>query len=116
MTDQTKPAEWGTEPMPLEGMVYRLDPPDAFTVPGSMVGPQLALPDVEAKPHAYASDVKPEGESWLSWLERRQVFSIQKDGDGFEAWEECDRYYSAPLTRADLLQLAEEIKQLADGA
>ena len=45
MTDQTKRAEWGADPMPLEGMVYRLDPPDAFTVPGSMVGPALVLPD-----------------------------------------------------------------------
>jgi len=79
-----------------------------------MTDPQLALPEVEAKPHAYASDVKPDGEKWLSWLERRQVFSIQKVGGDFEAWEECDHYYSAPLSRADLLQLAEEIKRLAE--
>lgn len=116
MTNETAPAEWPTDPTPIDGLIFRLDPPDAFTVPGSMVGPQLALPEVEGQPHAYDSDKKPEGETWLSWLDRRNVFSIQKNGGGFEVREECDRYYSAPLSRADLLQLAEELKQLAESA
>lgn len=116
MTTKPKPAEWPTEPPPIDGLVFRLAPPDAFTVPGSMVGPQLALPELERAPDAYASDEKPEGETWLSWLDRRNVFSIQKAEGGFEVREECDGYYSAPLTRDHLLQLAEEIKRLAEGA
>ena len=116
MSDKPKIAEWPTEPTPIDGLVFRLDPPDVFTVPGSMVGPPLALPEVERAPDAYASDEKPDGETWLSWLDRRKVFSIQKVEGGFEVWEECDRYYSATLTREHLLQLAEELKQLAEGA
>ena len=116
MSEQTTPAEWPTEPTPIDGLIFRLTPPDAFTVPGSMVGPQLALPEVEGRPHAYDSDEKPEGETWLSWLDRRNVFSIQKAAGGFEVREECDGYYSAPLTREHLLLLAEELKQLAESA
>lgn len=113
MTNQTAPAEWPTEPTPIDGLIFRLEPVSVLEVPGILT----PLPaQGEPPPSAYDSDEKPEGETWLSWLERRSVFSIQKDEGGFEVREECDRYYGAPLTREHLLQLAEELKQLAEGA
>jgi len=66
--------------------------------------------------NAHDMEAKPESWSVLKWLEERGVMSIYKADSGFEAQEACDRYFKAPLTREHLLQLAEELKQLAEGA
>lgn len=52
--------------------------------------------------------------SMLKRLEEDQVFSIVKDGDKFRIWEECDHYFDFPCTKEDLLQLAQEIIDLAN--
>lgn len=53
--------------------------------------------------------------SMLKRLEEEGVFSIVKDGDKFRVWEECDHYYDFPCTKEDLMQLAKEIIDLANG-
>ena len=54
-----------------------------------------------------------ETESILGRLEDERVFGITETAEGFQVYEECDRYFSVTLTRAELLQLAEEIKRIA---
>jgi len=51
----------------------------------------------------------------LKRLSEDSVFSIEKTDDGFKIWEECDHYYDFPCTKEDLLQLAQEIIDLANG-
>lgn len=51
----------------------------------------------------------------LKRLAEDSVFSIEKTDDGFRIWEECDHYYDFPCTKEDLLQLAQEIIDLANG-
>ena len=53
--------------------------------------------------------------SMLKRLEEDQVFSIVKDGDKFLICEECDQFFDFPCTKEDLLQLAQEIIDLANG-
>lgn len=51
----------------------------------------------------------------LERLKEDSVFSIEKTDDGFNICEECDHYYDFPCTKEDLLQLAQEIIDLANG-
>ena len=53
--------------------------------------------------------------SILDKLEKDRVFSVSplKDG-GVYIVECCDYYYSSELTKEELLQLAEEIKAMAE--
>jgi len=52
----------------------------------------------------------------LEKLDFGHVLIISPIGNGmFEVSEACDYYYSVDLTAAELLQLAEEIKALAEG-
>jgi len=72
---------------------------------------------VYQEPDAFAMEAKPATWTALRWLTERHIFSIEKTVDGgHEVVERCDGYHRAPMSRADLLQLAEEIKQLAEGA
>ena len=53
--------------------------------------------------------------SVLEFLDNRSVVSFTKNDDGtFHAVELCDRYYFEDLTKEQMLQLAEEIKALAE--
>jgi hypothetical protein len=54
-------------------------------------------------------------ENILKFLEDKQVFSIDKYSEGFNVSECCDYYYNETLTKDELLQLAEELKELANG-
>jgi hypothetical protein len=52
----------------------------------------------------------------LDRLEEAHVFSVDKTRDGrFNVAENCDYYYDETLTKDELLQLAEELKEMADG-
>ena len=65
-----------------------------------------------------ANDMPSKPDTWtvMRWLEERRVCVFVKVDDGFVAAEKCDNFFHAPLTREHLLQLAEELKQLAEGA
>ena len=53
--------------------------------------------------------------SVLEYLSDRNVFSIHKNGNvTFTVTERCDFYYDVDLTKEQMLQLAEEIKALAE--
>ena len=65
---------------------------------------------------AHDMETKPEGWTVMRWLEERQVCVFAKVDGGFVAAEKCDMFFNAPLSRADLIQLAEEIKRLAEEA
>ena len=49
----------------------------------------------------------------LELLKSECIFSIHVSGDGFIVREEFDRSQWERLTRAELLQLADEIRELA---
>ena len=54
-------------------------------------------------------------ESVLKSLEQNKVirFDYRKDEDLFYAVQCCDEWFSVPLTRDELLMLADEIKKLS---
>ena len=56
------------------------------------------------------------GETVLAALCEAQVFIVDKTNDGrFRFTERCDDYYSAILTRDQMLLLAAEIAEMANG-
>lgn len=51
----------------------------------------------------------------LELLEEEKIFDIYAIGDGkFNVVERCDNWLSVSLTKDQLLQLAEEIRELAN--
>ena len=57
------------------------------------------------------------GKNLLDALDEAGVFNIEKMEDGrFCFQESCDRYFSANLTKDQVLALAEELRALACGA
>ena len=55
------------------------------------------------------------GETLLDALDKARVFSVTKQETGlFQIEESCDGYYSAFLTREQLLALADELRALAN--
>lgn len=53
--------------------------------------------------------------SILDHLSNKNVFRIEKNSDGaFRVTENCDYWYGVDLTKEQMLQLAEEIKALAE--
>ena len=54
-------------------------------------------------------------ETILERLEEAQVFSISEWNGEFEIGEECDNYYSVTVTKEELIQLSNEIMELANG-
>lgn len=51
----------------------------------------------------------------LERLAEDMVFSISKHRDGFIITEEAEKFFDFPCTKEDLLQLAQEIIDLANG-
>lgn len=51
----------------------------------------------------------------LERLKEDMVFSISKHRDGFIITEEAEKFFDFPCTKEDLLQLAQEIIDLANG-
>lgn len=57
------------------------------------------------------------GEDLLDALDGARVFSVKKLDDGRFCFEEsCDQYFSANLTKDQVLALAEELRAMACGA
>jgi len=57
------------------------------------------------------------GKNMLDALDGARVFNVEKLDDGrFCFQESCDRYFSANLTKDQVLELAEELRALACGA
>lgn len=57
------------------------------------------------------------GKNLLDALDEARVFNVTKLDDGRFCFEEsCDRYFSANLTKDQVLALAEELRALACGA
>lgn len=55
--------------------------------------------------------------SLLAALDSAQVFNVEKLEDGrFQFQESCDGYFSANLTKEQVLDLAEELRVLVCGA
>ena len=53
----------------------------------------------------------------LEQLENEKVFSVEYLGDGmFLVREECDGFYDSLLNRGELIQLGEELIDMANGA
>lgn len=50
----------------------------------------------------------------LARLARGRIFTIGHDETGFYIQEACDEYFCVSLTKADLIQLAAEIVELAN--
>ena len=56
-----------------------------------------------------------ESETMLGCLDVANIFDISSNGNGtFEITEMCDGYFSATLTRDDLLTLASGIRSLCE--
>jgi hypothetical protein len=54
------------------------------------------------------------GKTLLDALDEARVFNVSKEETGrFRIEESCDRYFSAVLTREQLLALADELRALA---
>jgi hypothetical protein len=51
----------------------------------------------------------------LSKLNDERVFSVEPLEDGFLVSEECDSHFAAVLTAYELRQLADELRDVADG-
>ena len=57
------------------------------------------------------------GKDLLHALDESRVFNVTKTDDGrFCFQESCDRWFSAKLTKEQVLALAEELRTLACGA
>jgi len=57
------------------------------------------------------------GKNLLDALDEARVFNVTKMDDGRFCFEEsCDHYFSASLTKDQVLALAEELRTLACGA
>jgi hypothetical protein len=51
----------------------------------------------------------------LDLVSKHRVFDISKDGEGeFELYERCDQHFGIGLSREQLLQLADELRALAE--
>ncbi len=51
----------------------------------------------------------------LDWMKDHSIFCVSKEADGlFHFTEACDNYFTLPLSKAQVLQLADELKQLAE--
>lgn len=54
-------------------------------------------------------------DTWLDILREERVLKIKKEPSGtFVLKEQCDRYFFVRLTKEQMLELAEEIKALAN--
>ena len=63
---------------------------------------------------AYGDDE--EAETMLEVMQESKVFEIEKrDDDYFIIWEGCDHFFSQDLTKDELLALAQELIDLANG-
>ena len=57
------------------------------------------------------------GKNLLDALDNASVFSVEQLSDGrFSFIESCDRYFSANLTKEQVLALADELRALAGGS
>ena len=56
-----------------------------------------------------------EFDSVLEALDQSDVFKIYKFKDGFEIIEQCDSVFGLSVTKEQLLILADEIRELANG-
>ena len=55
------------------------------------------------------------GKTILDALDEARIFNVEKADDGRIIFEEsCDRYFSAKLTKAQVLALADELRALVD--
>lgn len=61
------------------------------------------------------SNTKPKDETVLAALEDARVFAVKATKDGkFRFRERCDDYFSAILTKEQVLLLADELRALAN--
>ena len=52
--------------------------------------------------------------SILEGLEDRNIINICKDNGGFRISEACDHYYTAVLTKEQLIKLSDELREFAE--